>query len=284
MPSPIPFKPPYSPPHCFFLLHTQTNFRSQVRSAESVHTVVPSAISYHRLPCRRPQSSSSPRRVVVGQIVDHLPLAQRNTSSLLEQLQLKVSHLDQLLVSSMNSSLLLSGWGRRLGKKLLKGPSKYKPEVDVKRWNIVSGDFVQVIQGPQTGQQGKVLHVLRQKNRVIIENVNLRRRIIKPKADGSPGKIITRPCAVHYSNVLLVDPTTGKPTKVARRFLEDGTRVRVSKASGQVIPRPDPLRNRKPRSVIQGPKDTSAVDASSVTFSDYEKYLPYIYKNFKMKV
>ena len=183
----------------------------------------------------------------------------------------------------MNASLLLSGWGRRLGKKLLKGGSKYKPTVEVKRWNIVSGDMVQVIQGPQTGQRGVVLHVLREKNRVIIDNVNLRRRIVKPKADGSPGKIVTRPCAVHYSNVMLIDPSTGKPTKISRRFLEDGTKVRVSKASGQIIPKPNPLRNRKPRSVIQGPKDTSAVDAASVTFADYERYLPYIYKTFKPK-
>jgi large subunit ribosomal protein L24 len=183
----------------------------------------------------------------------------------------------------MNASLLLSGWGRKLGKKLMKGQSKYKPEVHVKRWNIVKGDVVQVIQGPQTGQQGKVLQILRPKNRVLIENVNMRRRIIKPKADGSPGKIITRPCTVHYSNVQLVDPTTGKPTKISRRFLADGSKVRVSKASGHVIPKPTPLDTRRPRSIIQGPKDTSVSDVEAITFSDYESFLPYIYRSYKAK-
>jgi transcription antitermination factor NusG len=73
----------------------------------------------------------------------------------------------------MNSSLLLSNWGKKLGKKLMKARQKFKPEVDTKRWNIVRGDLVQVIQGPQTGQQGKVLNVLRESNRVLIDQVNM---------------------------------------------------------------------------------------------------------------
>lgn len=77
---------------------------------------------------------------------------------------------------------------------------------------------------------------------------------------------------------MLVDPSTGKPTKVSRKFLEDGTKVRVSKRSGQVIPKPDMLADRKPRSVIVGVKDTAPVDVFAVTFADYTKYLPFIYK------
>ena len=75
----------------------------------------------------------------------------------------------------MNSSLNLSAWGRRLGKKLQKSRQKYKFNEDTipKRWNIVRGDLVQVIQGPQTGQRGKILAVLREKKRVIVENVNM---------------------------------------------------------------------------------------------------------------
>jgi large subunit ribosomal protein L24 len=180
----------------------------------------------------------------------------------------------------MNASLALSAWGRRVGKKLMKSGGKYKAPVDVKRWTIVSGDLVQVIQGPQIGQQGKVLQVLRAQNRILIDNVNLRRRIVKPKA-GAPGKIITRPCTVHYSNVLLVDPTNGKPTKISRRFLEDGTTVRISKASGHIIPKPDPLEGRKPRSIIKGPKDTDADDVIAITFNAYEQLLPFIYKTYK---
>ena len=177
----------------------------------------------------------------------------------------------------MNSTLMYSAWGRSLGKKLMRARQKMKPENDCSRWNIVTGDKVQVIQGPQTGQSGTVLDVLRKANRIIIEGVNMRRRNIKPRQDGTPGKIVVRPCTVHYSNVMLLDPSTGEPTKISRRFLEDGTKVRISKKSGQIIPKPDPLINRKIRSSLAGPKDTAPADVFEVTFPDYEKFLPYIY-------
>eukprot|EP00602_Paraphysomonas_sp_CaronLab_P009040 CAMPEP_0185025362 /NCGR_PEP_ID=MMETSP1103-20130426/8353_1 /TAXON_ID=36769 /ORGANISM="Paraphysomonas bandaiensis, Strain Caron Lab Isolate" /LENGTH=162 /DNA_ID=CAMNT_0027558551 /DNA_START=153 /DNA_END=641 /DNA_ORIENTATION=+ len=159
---------------------------------------------------------------------------------------------------------------------------KKKPTPDAsQRWNIVTGDKVRVIQGPQEGQEGKVLAVLRKKNLVIVENVNMRRRIEKPKSPGDPRKISIKPCSVHYSNVMLIDPTTGEPTKISRRFLEDGTKVRVSKATGHIIPKPDPLENRKLRSTVAGPKDTATEDVFEVTFDEYEKYLPHIYERWQ---
>jgi large subunit ribosomal protein L24 len=177
----------------------------------------------------------------------------------------------------MNSSLFLSKWGRKLGKQLLKGRNKKKNPFETNRWNIVKGDLVQVIQGPQTGQKGKVSVVIREKNRVIIDDVNMRMRNVKPLMDGTPGSKVLRACSVHYSNVMLIDPTIGEPTKISRKFLEDGTKVRVSKKTGHIIPKPDPLLNRTPRSLLMGPKDTLAKDVFQVTFADYEKYLPFIY-------
>ena len=73
----------------------------------------------------------------------------------------------------MNSTLTLSGWGRRLGRKLMKLPIHQETVGQHQRWNIVRGDKVQVIQGPQRGQQGKVIKMLRKDNRVIIEGVNM---------------------------------------------------------------------------------------------------------------
>ncbi len=73
----------------------------------------------------------------------------------------------------MNSSLGLSAWGRRLSKELMKGRDKKKSRFETNRWNIVRGDLVQVIQGPQTGQKGKITKVLRKDNRVIIDGVNM---------------------------------------------------------------------------------------------------------------
>eukprot|EP01036_Dinobryon_divergens_P036123 gene36123-46964_t len=181
----------------------------------------------------------------------------------------------------MNSILYLSKWGRDLAKTLIKPRQKYKPVVITNRWNIVRGDLVQVIQGPQTGQKGKVLAVIREKNRVIIENVNMRNRYVKPTMDGMPGRKVVKPCSLHYSNIMLVDPTTGEPTKISRKYLEDGTKVRVSKKTGTIIPKPDPLADRKPRSIVVGPKDTAPADVFQVTFADYEKYLPYIYASLR---
>ena len=121
--------------------------------------------------------------------------------------------------------------------------------------------------------------VLREKNRVIVEGVNMRRRVVKPQMDGTPGRIVTRPCSIHYSNVMLVDPSIDKPTKVSRGYLEDGTKVRVSKKSGEIIPKPEFVR-MTPRSMVLGPKDTKPEDVFEVSFPDYEKYLSYIYGDY----
>lgn len=67
----------------------------------------------------------------------------------------------------------MSHWGRKLGKYLMKPIQKKKPEVTSTRWNIVRGDLVQVTQGPQAGQQGKVIAVIREKSRLVIEGVNM---------------------------------------------------------------------------------------------------------------
>lgn len=66
---------------------------------------------------------------------------------------------------------------------------------------------MEVTQGPQTGQRGVVSAVIRKTNRIVIEGVNMRRRIVKPTADGMPGKIVTKACSLHYSNVMLLDPS-----------------------------------------------------------------------------
>ena len=160
----------------------------------------------------------------------------------------------------------------------MKGPrNKVQEDQSSHRWKIVTGDLVRVVQGPQAGQEGKVLQILRKANRVLVENVNIRKRSVKPKMDGTPGKMVSKPCTVHYSNVMLIDPTTGEPTKVARRFLEDGTKVRISKKTGHIIPKPDPLANRKIRTTIVGPKDTAPESVFEVTFPDYQKYMPFLY-------
>ena len=64
---------------------------------------------------------------------------------------------------------------------------------------------------------------------------------------------------------------------MSRRFLEGGTKVRVSKKSGQIIEKPDPLANRMPRNVLTGPKDTEVSEVYQTSFEDYDLYAPHIY-------
>ena len=179
--------------------------------------------------------------------------------------------------------LYSSPWGKRLLKSLTKTNLSPKPVHQAKAWNIVRGDKVEVIEGPCASQKGTVLKVIRKQNRVIVDGVNMRRRIVKAMVNGLPNKMVTKPCSVHYSNVMLLDPSLNKPTKVTRRYLEDGSKVRVSRLSGVVIPKPNPLVDRKPRSNVIGTNDTLPKDVFTVTFKDYEKFMSYIYDSKKKK-
>jgi large subunit ribosomal protein L24 len=142
-----------------------------------------------------------------------------------------------------------------------------------KRWNIVRGDTVQVIdrKHPEYKKQGTVLAVLRDKNRVIVQDLNMGPKRIKGDAEkGLKGQTIMVERSIHYSNVNLVDPVTGFPTKVIYSFLEDGTKVRISKRSGAIIPKPDILKQKSVRSSITS-EDSDTMDEDVVWGSTYEK-------------
>jgi large subunit ribosomal protein L24 len=100
---------------------------------------------------------------------------------------------------------------------------------------IRKGDLVKVIAGESKGQQGKVLEVLVTENRAIVERVNLVARHTKPNARNTQGGIVHREAPVHLSNLMLLDPKTGAPTRVGRRAGDDGRLVRFARKSGEVI-------------------------------------------------
>jgi large subunit ribosomal protein L24 len=101
---------------------------------------------------------------------------------------------------------------------------------------IRSGDSVVVLTGKDRGKTGKVRQVLPRENRVIVEGVNIVKRHTKARGPGQPGGIIEKEAPLHISNVAIADPSTGKPTRVGFRLEADGSKVRVAKASGQLIP------------------------------------------------
>ncbi len=102
---------------------------------------------------------------------------------------------------------------------------------------IRKGDVVQVISGASKGKQGTVLRVEPEKNRVVIEGLNLRKRHMKPSQTNPEGGIVEFEAPIHASNVMLLDPASGEPTRLRSQVGEDGRRERVAAKSGRVIPR-----------------------------------------------
>lgn len=99
---------------------------------------------------------------------------------------------------------------------------------------IKKGDQVVVLTGKDKGAKGEVLSVLREKNRVVVQGVNVVTKHQKPNQLGAGG-IQKKELSIHASNVALADPKTGKPTRAGYKTLKDGKKVRVAKASGETI-------------------------------------------------
>lgn len=104
-----------------------------------------------------------------------------------------------------------------------------------KKLHIKKGDTVMVTAGNSKGQQGRVLEVLRTKNRAIVEGVNMASKHTKPNTDTPQGGILKTEAPIHISNLMLVDPSDGKPTKIGRRLNNKGKLVRFAKKSGEEI-------------------------------------------------
>ena len=97
------------------------------------------------------------------------------------------------------------------------------------------GDLVKVIAGDSKGQQGKIVEVLVSKNRAIVEGINMVSKHTKPSASNPNGGIIKKEAPIHISNLMLIDPKSGEPTRVGRIRNSEGKLVRVAKKSGEEI-------------------------------------------------
>ncbi len=103
----------------------------------------------------------------------------------------------------------------------------------MKKFHIKKGDTVYVNAGNDKGKTGKVLEVLREKDRVIVEGVNMVSKHTKPNSKQPQGGIVKQEAAIHISNVQLMD-ATGKPVKVGHKIV-DGKKVRVARTTGEEI-------------------------------------------------
>lgn len=96
------------------------------------------------------------------------------------------------------------------------------------------GDLVQVISGKERGKQGRITRILTEDNKVIVEGLNTVTRHQRPTPRNQEGGKITKEAPIHASNVMPVDPGTGKPTRVKIRVDEEGTKTRIGKSGGAI--------------------------------------------------
>ncbi|MBQ8022101.1 MAG: 50S ribosomal protein L24 [Bacteroidales bacterium] len=104
----------------------------------------------------------------------------------------------------------------------------------MKKFHIKKGDTVFVNAGNDKGKTGKVLEVLKEKDRVVVEGINVVKKHTKPNAKAPQGGILEQEAGIHISNVQLVDPKSGAATRVGYKMV-DGKKVRYAKKSGEEI-------------------------------------------------
>ncbi len=97
------------------------------------------------------------------------------------------------------------------------------------------GDQVEVIAGKDKGRVGKILRVLCDEDRAVVERINMIKRHTKPREMGQQGQIVEKEASIHVSNLQLICPECTKTGRIGRKILEDGTKVRVCKSCGESI-------------------------------------------------
>ena len=101
--------------------------------------------------------------------------------------------------------------------------------------HVRKGDTVVVVAGKERGKRGRVLRVIPEKSRVVVERINMIKKHQRPTQNLRQGGIIEREGSIHLSNVMLLDPQSGKPTRVGMRGLNDGKKVRIARKSGEIL-------------------------------------------------
>lgn len=112
-----------------------------------------------------------------------------------------------------------------------------KPKIKFvpRKIHVKTGDTVYVISGKDKGKTGKVTKVFPKKGKIIVEGINIVKKHLKPTQMNPQGGVVTKPAPIFSSKVMLYDEKAGKPTRVGKKILEDGTKVRISKVSGEVL-------------------------------------------------
>jgi large subunit ribosomal protein L24 len=103
--------------------------------------------------------------------------------------------------------------------------------------HVTKGDTVRVVRGDDKGKEGKIIRVYTKTSRVVVEGVNIVKRHRRARSADEQSGIVDFPAPIHSSNVMLLDPKSGAPTRTRRRLDDDGTKERIAVKSGDAIPR-----------------------------------------------
>jgi large subunit ribosomal protein L24 len=103
--------------------------------------------------------------------------------------------------------------------------------------HVNTGDTVRVVRGDDKGKEGKVIRVYRKTGRVTVEGVNIVKKHRRARTPDEQSGIMEMAAPIHASNVMLLDPKSGEPTRTRRQIDEDGTKERISVKSGEALPR-----------------------------------------------
>ncbi|RAP73220.1 MULTISPECIES: 50S ribosomal protein L24 [Paenibacillus] len=101
--------------------------------------------------------------------------------------------------------------------------------------HVKKDDTVMVITGKDKGKKGRVIAAYPRQNRVLVEGVNMVKKHTRPSQANPQGGIIEQEAAIHVSNVMHIDPKSGKVTRIGYKVLDNGNKVRIAKKSGEVI-------------------------------------------------
>jgi large subunit ribosomal protein L24 len=113
---------------------------------------------------------------------------------------------------------------------------KKNREVYREKMSVTKGDRVRVVSGDDKGAEGSVMQVFRKTGRVLVEGINIVKKH-KAATENEEGGVIEMPAPIHQSNVMLIDPKSGEPTRIRRKKDKEGSVERISVKSGQPIPR-----------------------------------------------
>ena len=114
---------------------------------------------------------------------------------------------------------------------------RHSDNAERQRLHVLKGDTVRVMRGDDKGKEGKIIRVYLKTGRVTIEGVNIVKRHRRARTPDEQSGIVDFPAPIHASNVMLLDPKSGNPTRTRRQIDEDGTKERISVKSGEAIPR-----------------------------------------------